>query len=101
MISLQGLSVTRGIWLSAGVRRERAGDPDPGRSGRRSSITASGSWVVLEDPEGNEFLQMSKRIPADLARFHDAWLRAYSPWTPVHSTRHERTLARRGCRDFA
>jgi hypothetical protein len=38
---------------------------------RRSSIIGSGSWVVLEDPEGNEFCLMSKRIPAEPAPFHD------------------------------
>jgi hypothetical protein len=39
---------------------------------RRSSIIGSGSWVVLEDPEGNEFCLMSKRIPAEPEPFHDA-----------------------------
>jgi hypothetical protein len=39
---------------------------------RRSDIIGSGSWVVLEDPEGNEFCLMSKRIPAEPAPFHDA-----------------------------
>jgi Glyoxalase-like domain len=39
---------------------------------RRSSITGSGSWVVLEDPEGNEFCLMSKQIPAEPAPFHEA-----------------------------
>jgi hypothetical protein len=39
---------------------------------RRSSVIASGSWVVLEDPEGNEFCLMSKRIPAGPEPFHDA-----------------------------
>jgi catechol 2,3-dioxygenase-like lactoylglutathione lyase family enzyme len=39
---------------------------------RRSSIAGSGSWVVLEDPEGNEFCLMSKRIPPEPAPFHDA-----------------------------
>ncbi|MEV6841990.1 VOC family protein [Actinoplanes sp. NPDC051411] len=39
----------------------------------RSSIVGSGSWVVLEDPEGNEFCLMAKRIPAEPAPFHDAW----------------------------
>jgi hypothetical protein len=29
----------------------------------RSRIVGSGSWIVLEDPEGNEFCLMSKRIP--------------------------------------
>ena len=38
----------------------------------RSSIVGSGSWVVLEDPEGNEFCLMSKRIPAEPEPFHDA-----------------------------
>jgi hypothetical protein len=37
---------------------------------RRSSIVGSGSWVVLEDPEGNEFCLMSKRIPAEPEPFH-------------------------------
>ena len=39
---------------------------------KRSSIIGGGSWVVLEDPEGNEFCLMSKRIPAEPAPFHDA-----------------------------
>jgi hypothetical protein len=39
---------------------------------RRSSIIGNGSWVVLEDPEGNEFCLMSKQIPAEPAPFHDA-----------------------------
>lgn len=38
----------------------------------RSSIVGSGSWVVLEDPEGNEFCLMSKRIPPEPVPFHDA-----------------------------
>lgn len=38
---------------------------------RRSEIRGSGSWVVLEDPEGNEFCLMAKRIPAEPAPFHD------------------------------
>jgi catechol 2,3-dioxygenase-like lactoylglutathione lyase family enzyme len=38
---------------------------------RRSSIVASGSWVVLEDPEGNEFCLMSKRIPPEPIPFHE------------------------------
>jgi catechol 2,3-dioxygenase-like lactoylglutathione lyase family enzyme len=38
----------------------------------KSSIVGSGSWVVLEDPEGNEFCLMSKRIPAEPSPFHDA-----------------------------
>ena len=37
---------------------------------RRSSIVGSGSWVVLEDPEGNELCLMSKRIPAEPEPFH-------------------------------
>ncbi|OLB78149.1 MAG: glyoxalase [Actinobacteria bacterium 13_2_20CM_2_71_6] len=43
-----------------------------GLGARRSGIVGSGSWVVLEDPEGNEFCLMSKRIPAEPAPFHDA-----------------------------
>jgi hypothetical protein len=43
-----------------------------GLGAKRSSITGSGSWVVLEDPEGNEFCLMSKRIQAEPAPFHDA-----------------------------
>ena len=39
---------------------------------RRSSIVGSGSWLVLEDPEGNEFCLMSKRISPEPAPFHDA-----------------------------
>ena len=38
---------------------------------RRSPIIGSGSWIVLEDPEGNEFCLMAKRIPAEPAAFHD------------------------------
>ncbi|HTF13008.1 MAG TPA: VOC family protein [Asanoa sp.] len=38
---------------------------------RRSAIEASGSWVVLEDPEGNEFCLMSKRIAAEPEPFHE------------------------------
>jgi hypothetical protein len=38
---------------------------------KRSNIVGSGSWVVLEDPEGNEFCLMSKRIPAEPAPFHE------------------------------
>jgi hypothetical protein len=38
---------------------------------KRSDIIGSGSWVVLEDPEGNEFCLMSKQIPAEPAPFHD------------------------------
>jgi len=38
---------------------------------RRSTIVGSGSWVVLEDPEGNEFCLMSKRIPPEPAPFHE------------------------------
>jgi hypothetical protein len=43
-----------------------------GLGAQRSSIIGSGSWVVLEDPEGNEFCLMSQRIPAEPAPFHDA-----------------------------
>jgi len=39
---------------------------------RRSNIIGSGSWVVLEDPEGNEFCLMSKQIAAEPAPFHEA-----------------------------
>lgn len=42
-----------------------------GLGATRSSIVGSGSWVVLEDPEGNEFCLMSKRIPAEPAPFHE------------------------------
>ncbi|MFI6072246.1 VOC family protein [Actinoplanes sp. NPDC051343] len=38
----------------------------------RSSIVGSGSWVVLEDPEGHEFCLMSKRIAPEPAAYHDA-----------------------------
>lgn len=38
---------------------------------RRSGIVSGGSWVVLEDPEGNEFCLMAKRIPAEPAPFHE------------------------------
>jgi hypothetical protein len=38
---------------------------------RRSSIIGSGSWVVLEDLEGNEFCLMAKQIPPEPAAFHD------------------------------
>ena len=38
----------------------------------RSSIIGSGSWIVLEDPEGNEFCLMAKRIAPEPAPFHDA-----------------------------
>jgi catechol-2,3-dioxygenase len=38
---------------------------------RWSTTVGSGSWVVLEDPEGNEFCLMSKRIPAEPMPFHD------------------------------
>jgi len=38
---------------------------------KRSVIVGSGSWVVLEDPEGNEFCLMSQRIAAEPAPFHD------------------------------
>ncbi|SNT64072.1 hypothetical protein SAMN05421812_11692 [Asanoa hainanensis] len=37
---------------------------------RRSAIQGGGSWVVLEDPEGNEFCLMAKRIPAEPEPFH-------------------------------
>lgn len=43
-----------------------------GLGAKRSAIVGSGSWVVLEDPEGNEFCLMSKRIAAEPAPFHDA-----------------------------
>ncbi|MCM4083035.1 VOC family protein [Paractinoplanes hotanensis] len=43
-----------------------------GLGARRSAITASGSWIVLEDPEGNEFCLMSKQIPAEPQPFHEA-----------------------------
>jgi Glyoxalase-like domain len=39
---------------------------------KRSSIVGSGSWIVLEDPEGNEFCLLSKQIPAEPAPFHEA-----------------------------
>lgn len=42
-----------------------------GLGARLSSIVGSGSWVVLEDPEGNEFCLMSKRIPAEPEPFHE------------------------------
>jgi catechol-2,3-dioxygenase len=42
-----------------------------GLSARQSAIVSSGSWVVLEDPEGNEFCLMSKRIPPEPAPFHN------------------------------
>jgi catechol-2,3-dioxygenase len=53
--------------------RDQAAEVDRllGLGARRSSIVGSGSWVVLEDPEGNEFCVMSKRIPAEPAPFHD------------------------------
>jgi glyoxalase superfamily protein len=38
----------------------------------RSAIIGNGSWVVLEDPEGNEFCLMSKQIPPEPSPFHDA-----------------------------
>ena len=43
-----------------------------GLGAQRSSIVGSGSWIVLEDPEGNEFCLMSKRIPPEPQPFHDA-----------------------------
>jgi catechol-2,3-dioxygenase len=39
---------------------------------RSERIVGSGSWIVLEDPEGNEFCLMSKRIPAEPEPFHPA-----------------------------
>jgi hypothetical protein len=39
---------------------------------KRSSIAGTGRWVVLEDPEGNEFCLMSKQIPPEPAPFHEA-----------------------------
>lgn len=39
---------------------------------RSQRIIAGGSWIVLEDPEGNEFCLMAKRLPAEPADFHDA-----------------------------
>jgi hypothetical protein len=39
---------------------------------RRSAIAGSGSRIVLEDPEGNEFCPMAKRIPAEPGPFHEA-----------------------------
>ena len=39
---------------------------------KRSSIVGSGSWVVLEDPERNEFCLMSRQIAAEPAPFHEA-----------------------------
>ncbi|MBU2663456.1 VOC family protein [Actinoplanes bogorensis] len=38
---------------------------------RSTTIIGSGSWIVLEDPEGNEFCLMSKQIPAEPAPFHE------------------------------
>jgi catechol 2,3-dioxygenase-like lactoylglutathione lyase family enzyme len=38
---------------------------------RRSSIEAGGAWTVLEDPEGNEFCLMRKRIPAEPLPLHE------------------------------
>ncbi|MEV4537887.1 VOC family protein [Asanoa sp. NPDC049518] len=38
---------------------------------RRSPVQAGGSWIVLEDPEGNEFCVMAKRIPAEPEPFHE------------------------------
>lgn len=38
---------------------------------RRSSIVAGGKWTVLEDPEGNEFCLMRKRVPAEPLPLHD------------------------------
>jgi hypothetical protein len=42
-----------------------------GLGATRSSIVGSGSWIVLEDPQGNEFCLMCQRIPAEPAPFHD------------------------------
>jgi hypothetical protein len=39
---------------------------------RRSAIVGSGSWIVLEDTEGNEFCLMSKRIPPEPEPFHES-----------------------------
>jgi hypothetical protein len=54
---------------------DRGQDEELGRlldlGATRSAIVGSGSWVVLEDPEGNEFCLMSKRIPAEPAPFHE------------------------------
>jgi len=42
-----------------------------GLGARRSErIISGGSWVVLEDPEGNEFCLMARRIPAEPVGFH-------------------------------
>ena len=42
-----------------------------GLGARRSErIVPGGSWVVLEDPEGNEFCLMARRIPAEPVGFH-------------------------------
>jgi catechol-2,3-dioxygenase len=54
--------------------RDQAAELDRllGLGARRSErIVGSGSWVVLEDPEGNEFCLMSKRIPAEPDPFHE------------------------------
>ncbi|GAA1892694.1 VOC family protein [Asanoa iriomotensis] len=55
---------------------DREQDEELGRllslGAKRSTIIGSGSWVVLEDPEGNEFCLMSKRIPPEPAPFHEA-----------------------------
>jgi catechol-2,3-dioxygenase len=37
---------------------------------RRSGIEAGGRWTVLEDPEGNEFCLMHKRVPAEPLPLH-------------------------------
>jgi hypothetical protein len=54
--------------------RDQAAELDRllGLGARRSGIVGSGSWIVLEDPEGNEFCLMSKRIPAEPEPFHEA-----------------------------
>ncbi len=37
---------------------------------RSASIVSGGRWIVLEDPEGNEFCLMPKRVPPEPADFH-------------------------------
>jgi hypothetical protein len=37
---------------------------------RSTTIVPGGRWIVLEDPEGNEFCLMPKRVPAEPADFH-------------------------------
>jgi len=42
-----------------------------GLGARRSTrIVSGGSWTVLQDPEGNEFCVMARRIPAEPVGFH-------------------------------